>query len=297
VYAVGTPDENSPVLVTANYKLTVDKLREELHGFNLWILVIDTNGVNVWCAAGKGTFSTEEIICKIQKYKLKKLVNHNQLILPQLGAPGVSAFQITKLTGFKVIYGPVYAKDIEEFLSNNCETTEEMRRVSFNILDRIVVSPLEAIKTLKYLPIIYIFFVLLGILGGADGGFMEVLRDGLLNTLPYAIAIVIGTILFPLLLPILPFRMFSMKGLILGVIWSFIVIRYSSVFRYDSSIFTHISNSLLLTSIISYLAMNFTGSTTFTSLSGVKKETLLTVPVTAVASVIAIVLMIIGRFI
>jgi len=73
VYAVGTPDENSPVLVTANYKLTVDKLREELHGFNLWILVIDTNGVNVWCAAGKGTFSTEEIICKIQKYKLKEV--------------------------------------------------------------------------------------------------------------------------------------------------------------------------------------------------------------------------------
>jgi len=260
-------------------------------------LVIDTNGVNVWCAAGKGTFSTEEIIYRIQKCKLKKLVNHNQIILPQLGAPGVSAFQVTKVTGFKVIYGPVYAKDIKEFLRNNCETTEEMRRVSFNLLDRIVVSPLEAIRTIKYLPFGFIFFILLGFLSGADGGFIEVLRDGLLNTLPYAIAIIIGTILFPLLLPILPFRMFSMKGLILGVIWSFIVIRYSSVFHYHSNILTHISNSLLLTSIISYLAMNFTGSTTFTSLSGVKKETLLTVPVTAVASVIAIVLMIIGRLI
>ena len=59
LYAVGQPDETSPVLVTANYKMTFDRLREQLGGLNLWIVVLDTDGVNVWCAAGKGTFGTD----------------------------------------------------------------------------------------------------------------------------------------------------------------------------------------------------------------------------------------------
>ena len=297
IYAIGAPNEESPVLVTANYKLTVDKLRIELQGLNLWLLVIDTKGVNVWCAAGKGTFSTEEIIYRIQKNKLKKLVTHNQLIIPQLGAPGISAYEITRFTGFKVIYGPVYARDIKEFLKNNCEATMEMRRVRFNLLERIAVSPLEAVRTIKYLPFVFIFFLLMQLLEGNNGGFTQALENGLINTIPYAIAVIIGTILVPILLPILPFRMFSMKALILGVIWSIVVVQYSSVFCYDNNFMIHISNSLLLTSIISFLGMNFTGSTTFTSLSGVKKETLLTVPVAVVASLAGVILMILEKFV
>jgi len=54
LYRIGTPDADSPVLVTANYKLTVDALRRRLTGLDLWILVLDTKGVNVWCAAAKG---------------------------------------------------------------------------------------------------------------------------------------------------------------------------------------------------------------------------------------------------
>lgn len=296
IYAIGSPNEDSPILVTGNYKLTIDKLRTELNGLNLWLLVIDTKGVNVWCAAGKGTFSTEEIIYRINKCKLKKLVNHNNLILPQLGAPGVSAYQITKFTGFKIIYGPVYAKDIKEFLKNNYQATEEMRRVKFTSIERMVVSPLEAVMAMKYLPFVFIFLVLMQLLSGVDGSFLKLIEIGLLNTVPYFIAIIIGTLLFPILLPILPFRMFSMKASILGVIWSIIVIRYSSIFHYHNSIIINISNALLLTSIISYLGMNFTGSTTFTSLSGVKKETLITIPVIGVSTLAGIVLMVLGQF-
>ncbi|NLJ98804.1 MAG: hypothetical protein GX320_06025 [Tissierellia bacterium] len=129
-----------------------------------------------------------------------------------------------------------------------------------------------------------------------QNGFPQALKNGLLNTIPYAIAIIIGTILVPMLLPILPFRAFSMKGLVLGVIWSVVVIKYSNVFYYDNNIVLNISNSLLLTSIISFLALNFTGSTTFTSLSGVKKETLIAVPVIATSALVGVVLMIIGNF-
>lgn len=293
IYAIGSPNEESPVLVTANYKLTVDKLRKEIHGLNLWLLIVDTKGVNVWCAAGKGTFSTEEIIYRIQKFKLKRLVTHNQIILPQLGAPGVSGHQIAKYTGFKVIYGPVYAKDIKEFLINNCKATEEMRRINFSLSERMVVSPLETLIGIKYLPFIFIFFVFMELI---QNDFSQALENGLLNTIPYAIAIIIGTILVPMLLPILPFRAFSMKGLVLGGIWSVVVIKYSNVFYYDNNIILNISNSLLLTSIISFLALNFTGSTTFTSLSGVKKETLIAVPVILTSALVGVVLMIIGNF-
>ncbi len=296
IYAIGSPNEESHVLVTANYKLTIDKLRKELDGLNLWILVIDTNGVNVWCAAGKRTFSTEEIIYRINKCKLKKLVSHKQLILPQLGAPGVSAHQVTKFTGFKVVYGPVYAKDIKCFLKNNCQATGEMRRVNFNLTDRIAVSPLESVMCIKYLPFVFTFFILMQLIGGTNYSIIQILKSGALNTLAYVIAAIIGTILFPILLPILPFRMFSIKALILGIAWSFVVITYSSVFHFDNSILMNVSNGLLLSSIISYLGMNFTGSTTFTSLSGVKKEMLLSMPVIIISALVGIVLMVVDKF-
>ncbi|MDX1580667.1 MAG: mercury methylation corrinoid protein HgcA, partial [Alphaproteobacteria bacterium] len=58
LYAVGHPDAQAPVLVSANYKLSFDCLRTALAGRSAWLLVIDTKGINVWCAAGKGTFGT-----------------------------------------------------------------------------------------------------------------------------------------------------------------------------------------------------------------------------------------------
>src|SRR5665811_1490211 len=62
LYSLGTPDSNSPVMVTGNYKMSFDALRKELTGINSYILVLDTKGVNVWCAASKGTFGTNELM-------------------------------------------------------------------------------------------------------------------------------------------------------------------------------------------------------------------------------------------
>jgi acetyl-CoA decarbonylase/synthase complex subunit gamma len=86
LYALGRPDESAPVLVSANYKLSFDYLREALPGRTAWILVLDTNGINVWCAAGKGAFGTEEVVRRLRSSGLEKLVKHRRLILPQLGA-------------------------------------------------------------------------------------------------------------------------------------------------------------------------------------------------------------------
>jgi CO dehydrogenase/acetyl-CoA synthase gamma subunit (corrinoid Fe-S protein) len=89
LYAVGNPSENSPVFVTANFKLTFDHVRRAVHGMDAWLLILDTKGINVWCAGGKGTFSTKELTHRIRQAGLDKIVTHRRVIVPQLGANGI----------------------------------------------------------------------------------------------------------------------------------------------------------------------------------------------------------------
>ena len=162
LYAVGNPTLESQVLVSANYKLSLDHLRSNLGGVDAWIMVLDTKGVNVWCAAGKGTFGTDEIIRRIESTNLPEIVSHNVLIVPQLGAPGVAAHEVRKRSGFRVVYGPVRAKDIPAFLEAKMKATPEMRQVQFNLLDRIAIIPVELFHWAKYALIIAICFFLSG---------------------------------------------------------------------------------------------------------------------------------------
>src|SRR5512142_3172012 len=73
-YALGNPTASSDVFVSANYKLSFDILRRELAGLSAWVLVLDTKSINVWCAAGKGTFGTDELVTRITETKLAETV-------------------------------------------------------------------------------------------------------------------------------------------------------------------------------------------------------------------------------
>lgn len=296
VYAIGNPDEDSNVMVTANYKVTVDRVRCELDGIDAWLLVLDTKGVNVWCAAAKGTFSTEEIIYRVKKHKLRRLVNHKTLILPQLSAPGVAAHRIKMYTGFKAVYGPTHAKDIEEYLNNDSIVTKEMRQVEFDTKERVEVSLVEAQNGFKYLPIVFLVFLALQFISGGKE-FSQILLGALLNTLPYAITMIIGSLAFSALLPILPSNLFSVKAGFLGLIWSLIVIALSDVFAFDRSIYNYLGNSFVMTAIICFIGINYTGCSTFTSLSGVEKETKIATPFIGIFFIVGIALLLIGSFI
>ena len=149
LYAIGKPDKNCEVLVTANFKLTFDHLRKELADINAWILVLDTKGINVWCAAGKGTFSTRELVKRIKDSSLENIVDHKQIIVPQLGATGISAKDVKKQSGFRVIYGPIRAKDIPFFLKNNKKADKKMRQVTFDLYERFILTPVEIQIVLK----------------------------------------------------------------------------------------------------------------------------------------------------
>ena len=258
-YAVGEPDKNSPVLVTANYKLTFDVVRKNLDELNVWLLVLDTKGVNVWCAAGKGRFGTGEISRQVKKTKLAEIVDHTQLILPQLGAPGTSAHRVKKMTGFDVIYGPVRIEDLKAFLDNNNYATKEMRTVKFPLIERMVLTPLELIMGWKYIVIIASVLFLLHLITGTG--------TILSSTVPFVGSVFVGAILFPALLPFLPSRYFVVNGWILGILWVLLLIPL-----FNLSMFLTISYLLFFPPFVAFLAFNFTGSTTFTSPSGVEKE-------------------------
>ncbi len=277
LYRLGNPDVDSKVLVSANYKLTFDSLRKELVSLDLWILILDTKGVNVWCAAGKGTFGTEELIHRIALTNLKDKVNHRDLILPQLGAPGVAAYEVTKKSGFKVIYGPVLAKDIKAFLLENCQARPAMRQVPFELKDRMVLAPIELVHASKKS-----LWVLLGMVLAHKAKLVSYKARDYIGFIGSVIA---GTVLFPALLPYLPFRAFSLKGVSLGLIWSSFLSLPSTIDRRRKIVY-----HLISTAIVGYLGLNFTGSTPFTSPSGVEKETRKSVPIFIVLLALGIIL-------
>ncbi len=293
LYAVGNPDENSNVFISANFKLSFDHLRRALNGMNAWVLVLDTKGVNVWCAAGKGTFGTKELVYRIKAHELDKVVNHRKVIVPQLGAPGVAAHEVKEKTGFHVIYGPVRADDIKAFVDSGFKATEEMRKVAFPILERTKLIPVELSYGKYYLLFVpALFFILAGI--NAHGYSIDkAWTSGGISVLNLLIAYIAGCAITPLLLPWIPFKRFSLKGL--AVVW--IIAAFLFYFQFlGNSIIEVISWFLIMGSLSSFLAMNFTGSSTFTSLSGVQKEMKLALPLQIGASALGLIGWIVTRF-
>ncbi len=277
LYALGSPDPHSPVLVTANYKMSFDCLRQALGNLAAWILVLDTQGINVWCAAGKGTFGTEELVRRVQASGLEKVVEHRELILPQLGAPGIAAHAVKKISKFRVNYGPIQARDIPAFLAAGKRATPEMRRKTFGLRERAVLIPIELVAALKPLGAVLPALFLLGGLTGSGSFWAEAWNHGLFDVLAIILAVGMGAVANPLLLPYIPGRAFAMKGLFLGAVGTLLLLGLASGFegiRWGEKI----SLGFILTAIAAFLAMNFTGASTFTSLSGVKKEMRWAVP-------------------
>jgi len=298
LYALGKPDEGSSVMVTANYKMSFDKLRRALPGRDVWILVLDTRGINVWCASGKGTFGTSELIGRIESSGLAQIVSHRELILPQLSGPGVAAHQVKKLSGFKVTYGPVRSKDLSAFLDTGLKATSEMRLKTFTTWERMELIPMELMGALKPGILVFLTFFLLAFVGRSREGWINALNHGLFSGLALLAAILAGAVLTPLLLPWLPGRAFSVKGLSLGAVFAGI-----GAACYWGGWITKVGGLeilawvLLIPALAAYLAMNFTGASTYTSLSGVRKEMRWALPLEMGAGIVGIILWLGSQFI
>lgn len=291
LYAVGTPDKNSDVVVSANYKLSFDALRKALKGLNVWVLVLDTKGINVWCAAGKGTFGTDELMRLISITKLGRIVDHRRIIVPQLGAPGISAYKVKKAAGFKVCYGPVRAEDIGDYIAAGYKATREMRTVTFPFIDRLILAPMEINPAMKkYYP--WYGLIMLAVFGLQPGGifFKEALVGGLPFLLLGIISVLAGALVTPALLPFIPFRSFAVKGWITGMLLIIFSVK-------STAMLNHVNTVLLIITYLffplasSYIALQFTGATTFTGMSGVKKELKISIPLYILGIVVSLVLL------
>ena len=275
LYAIGNPTPDSLVFVTANYTFSFDALRVALTDLDGFILVLDTQGINVWCAAGKGTFGPDELVRKIETTQLGEIVRHRTLILPQLGAPGIAAHEVRKRSGFKVEYGPVRAADLSEYLKTHQATTE-MRRVRFALRDRLVLIPVDLVYVL--LPLL--IAILLG-------------SKSLIS------AILAGVVLFPVLLPWIPTSNFSTKGFILGglVALPFVVFQFLQTGNgFFFNLMRVLPIGLILTAAVSFITLNQTGSTPITCWTSVRREIFRYVPVMAVMAGSGIILLILSLF-
>jgi len=293
LYRFGNPDAASDVFVTGNYKLSFDILRKNLAGLDAWILVLDSKGINVWCAAGKGTFGADELQKRIQMTGLADIVSHRRLIIPQLGAPGIAAHTIKENTGFRVKFGPVNASDIKAYVNNGYRKDESMRTVPFNLKDRALLTPIEVVNSLHLLLLVVLLFIFLSGFSKSGYSLQTAWDKGLLAAVYIVSAYLAGTIITPVLLPWLPFRSFSGKGLLTGVVL-FTVLIVSGISTHQ---FLSIFGFLLLTAAISsFLAMNYTGTSNYTSLSGVIKEMRIYVPVQIVLASLGAILIIVSNF-
>jgi hypothetical protein len=286
LYAIGAPASEDPVMVTANYKMSFDIVRRALAGRNIWLLVLETYGINVWCAAGKGSFGTDELVNRIGVTRLVDIVTHRKLLLPILGAPGIAAHEVTKRTGFKVHYATIRAKDLPEYLDNGMVTTPAMREITFTFHERMALIPVELVLALKATAGIgFLLFIAAAVLSGITAG-LAILSA-------YLGAVFSGIVLGPLLLPWIPGRSFAFKGALVGLLWctGLYLLGNGSTW----GLFPTLAALLALPAISAFYTLNFTGCTTFTSRSGVKKEMRLSFPAMGGALLVSALLLLVEK--
>ncbi|NTU71499.1 MAG: acetyl-CoA synthase subunit gamma [Coriobacteriia bacterium] len=293
LYRVGDPTPDSPVIVTCNYRMTVDLVRRDLAGTDVWLLVLETYGINVWCAAGKKTFGTDELVRRIFSTHLAEYVGHETIVLPQFGAVGVSADAVRAATGYRVVWGPVRSADLSEFLAAGLKATPEMRAVTFTVPERLALSPMELVPSLKYglwaIPIMAAFAVLGASIGARGFAWQAVLMALFPATLAFALAVLSGAVAVPALLPWLPGRAFTIKGAVIGALVALGALLALPGMLGLMSAWQWAAVVLAVSATASYVGVNFTGSTPYTSPSGVEFELRRAIPVQVVALGIALI--------
>jgi len=141
LYRSGNPDKDSPIIATANYVYTFIKVMRDLRDIDAWILCVDSNGINVWCAARGNDFGNTQLLEVVEAIGLRHFTKNRTIILPQLSAGGVSKPDLPELSEkfpFKVKYGPVWSKHLKEYLTKRLnKKPQNMKRAKFTLRHRI----------------------------------------------------------------------------------------------------------------------------------------------------------------
>jgi NAD-dependent dihydropyrimidine dehydrogenase PreA subunit len=154
---IGRPGRDSPVILTCNYRLTVERVKRALEGIDAYLLVANSRGVNVWCAATGGLLSNHDVVSVLKTSGVGDRVDHRRVILPQLAATGIEGRSVRERTGWNVVWGPVEAAALPAFLRSGLEATEAMRSVEFRWPQRCEMAvawafPISLVGALLVLP-------------------------------------------------------------------------------------------------------------------------------------------------
>ena len=131
------PDRNrsagpdSPVLLTCNFQLTVERVKRVLEGMDAYLLVANSRGVNVWCAATGGLLTDHDVISVLKTSGIEDRVDHRQVVLPQLAATGIEGKVVQHRTGWRVVWGPVQRRGYSRLSGQRDARTRSMRTVTF----------------------------------------------------------------------------------------------------------------------------------------------------------------------
>ncbi len=159
LFAIGNPGPGAPVLVSGNFTLTVRRLKGVLAGHDAWLLIANSKGINVWCAAGGGHLTHHDIISAIRVAHVADTVTHREVILPQLAATGVERRAITEATGFETRWGPARLEDLPAFLDRGARVFAAERFMRFPAWERQEMAAMWYLPTLIVLaPILWLAF-------------------------------------------------------------------------------------------------------------------------------------------
>jgi acetyl-CoA decarbonylase/synthase complex subunit gamma len=118
IYPIGTPAENSPVLITTNFSLTYFIVSGEIESSRIpsWLLVMDTEGLSVLTAWAAGKFGGDGIGAFVKKSGITDKVKHRKVIIP--GAVAAISGDLEEELGsdWEVKIGPREAAHIPAFL-------------------------------------------------------------------------------------------------------------------------------------------------------------------------------------
>jgi len=119
IYEIGSPNENSPVLITANFSLTYFIVSSEIENSRVpsHLLIKDTEGLSVMTAWAAGKFCADNIALMVKKSGIEDKVRHRKLIIPGYIAIESGALE-EELPGWEIIVGPREGAHIPAFLRN-----------------------------------------------------------------------------------------------------------------------------------------------------------------------------------
>ncbi len=117
IYEIGSPNENSPVLITSNFSLTYFIVSGEIETSRVpsWLLVKDTEGLSVVTAWAAGKFVADAIAPFVKKSGIADKVKHHKLVIPGAAAAESGGLE-EELPGWEIQVGPREGSNIPAYL-------------------------------------------------------------------------------------------------------------------------------------------------------------------------------------